>query len=598
MPRYSRGQHRIASKSGDEMTYTPPTTEQLFVLDHIARVDAMAAHDKFAAATPDMVEAIVTGIGEFAADVYAPLNRVGDVQNPQWDDGKVTMPPGFKEAYRAFVDAGWGSIDGPTEYGGQGLPFTLATVIIEALGTADMGFTLCNILTPGAIHALMAYGTEEQRRTWLPNLVSGAWNGTMNLTEPAAGSDVGALRSTAEPVTEGEHAGLYKIRGQKIFITFGEHDLTDNIVHLVLARTPGAPEGTRGISLFLVPKYRLDAAGNPTISNGVRCASIEHKLGIHGSPTAVMIYGEGEDCLGEIVGAEMGGMRAMFVMMNAARLLVGCQGVQIAERATQQAQRFAAERVQSALAGGTDRSPVTIDQHPDVRRMLWRMRAQTEAARALVYYAAAQTDFGKLGDEAAAMRAEILIPLVKAHATDIGCEVASLGIQVHGGMGFIEETGAAQHYRDARIAPIYEGTNGIQAADLVGRKLGMAGGDLVRALIDDIAQGAGEFPELQQLVDACRAVTDWMVGAATADRLAGSYPYLTMLSTATCGWLMALQHRGAKAALAEGGGDTAFLTAKIASTRFYVQQIVPAATGLAASALAGDAALAPLPQLA
>ncbi len=598
MPRYSRGQHRIASKSGDEMTYTPPTTEQLFVLDHIARIDAMAAHDKFAAATPDLVEAIVTGIGEFAADVYAPLNRVGDVQNPQWDDGKVTMPPGFKEAYQAFVDAGWGSIDGPPEYGGQGLPFTLATVIIEALGTADMGFTLCNILTPGAIHALMAYGTEEQRRTWLPNLVSGAWNGTMNLTEPAAGSDVGALRSTAEPVTEGEHAGLYKIRGQKIFITFGEHDLTDNIVHLVLARTPGAPEGTRGISLFLVPKYRLDAAGNPMISNGVRCASIEHKLGIHGSPTAVMIYGEGEDCLGEIVGAEMGGMRAMFVMMNAARLLVGCQGVQIAERATQQAQRFAAERVQSALAGGTDRSPVTIDEHPDVRRMLWRMRAQTEAARALVYYAAAQTDFGKLGDEAAAMRAEILIPLVKAHATDIGCEVASLGIQVHGGMGFIEETGAAQHYRDARIAPIYEGTNGIQAADLVGRKLGMAGGDLVRALIDDIAHGTDEFPELGQLVDACRAVTDWMVGASVADRLAGSYPYLTMLSTATCGWLMALQHRGAKAALAEGGGDTAFLTAKIASTRFYVQQIVPAATGLAASALAGDAALAPLPQLA
>ena len=598
MPRYSRAEHRIASKSGDEMTYTPPTTEQLFVLDHIARIDAMAAHEKFAAATPDMVEAIVNGIGEFAAEVYAPLNRVGDVHNPKWEDGKVTMPPGFKEAYKQFVDAGWGSIDGPEEYGGQGLPFTLATVIIEALGTADMGFTLCNILTPGAIHALMAYGTEEQRQTWLPKLVSGAWNGTMNLTEPAAGSDVGALRSTAELVTAGEHAGLYKIKGQKIFITFGEHDLTDNIVHLVLARTPGAPEGTRGISLFLVPKYRLDADGKPAHSNGVRCASIEHKLGIHGSPTVVMIYGEDEDCLGEIVGAEMGGMRAMFVMMNAARLLVGCQGVQIAERATQQAQRFAAERVQSALAGDADRTPVTIDQHPDVRRMLWRMRAQTEAARALTYYAAAQTDFGKLGDEAAAMRAEILIPLVKAHATDIGCEVASLGIQVHGGMGFIEETGAAQHYRDARIAPIYEGTNGIQAADLVGRKLGMAGGDLVRGLIDDIAHGAADFPELQQLADACRAVTDWMVGANTGDRLAGSYPYLTMLATATCGWLMALQHRGARAALDEGSGDRVFLEAKIASTRFYLQQIVPAATGLAPSALAGDAALAPLPKFA
>jgi alkylation response protein AidB-like acyl-CoA dehydrogenase len=580
------------------MSYTPPTTEQLFVLNHIARVDAMAQHERFADATPDMVEAIVTGIGEFAADVYAPLNRVGDVNNPKWADGKVTMPPGFKEAYRQFVDAGWGSIDGPTAYGGQGLPFTLATVIIEALGTADMGFTLCNILTPGAIHALMAYGTEEQRQTWLPNLVSGAWNGTMNLTEPAAGSDVGALRSTAEKVTEGEHAGLYKIKGQKIFITFGEHDLTDNIVHLVLARTPGAPEGTRGISLFLVPKYRLDADGKPAHSNGVHCASIEHKLGIHGSPTAVMVYGENEDCLGEIVGDEMGGMRAMFVMMNNARLMVGCQGVQIAERATQQAQRFAAERVQSSLAGSPDRTPVAIDQHPDVRRMLWRMRAQTEAARALVYYASAQTDFGKLGDEAAAMRAEILIPLVKAHATDIGCEVASLGIQVHGGMGFIEETGAAQHYRDARIAPIYEGTNGIQAADLVGRKLGMAGGDLVRGLIDDIARSAADFPELQQLVGACRAVTDWMANASTADRLAGSYPYLTMLSTATCGWLMALQHRAARAALGEGDGDTAFLEAKIASTRFYLEQIVPAATGLAPSAIAGDAALVPLPAIA
>ncbi|WP_411338810.1 acyl-CoA dehydrogenase [Sphingopyxis sp. J-6] len=579
------------------MTYTPPTTEQLFVLDHIARVDAMASHDKFAAATPDMVEAIVTGIGDFAAEVYAPLNRVGDVQNPKWDNGKVTMPPGFKEAYRQFVEAGWGSLDGPGEYGGQDLPFTLAAVVIEALGSANMGFTLCPILTAGAIHALMAYGTEEQRQTWLPKLVNGEWNGTMNLTEPAAGSDVGALRSTAEKVTEGEHAGLYRIKGQKIFITFGEHDLTDNIVHLVLARTPGAPEGTRGISLFLVPKYRLDPAGNPTISNGVHCASIEHKLGIHGSPTAVMVYGDSEDCLGEIVGDEMGGMRAMFVMMNNARLMVGCQGVQIAERATQQAQRYAAERVQSSLAGSPDRTPVTIDQHPDVRRMLWRMRAQTEAARALTYYAAAQIDFGKLDDEAAAMRAEVLIPLVKAHATDIGCEVASLGVQVHGGMGFIEETGAAQHYRDARIAPIYEGTNGIQAADLVGRKLGMAGGDLVRGLIDDIAHGAADFPELQQLVDACRAVTDWMVNANTGDRLAGSYPYLTMLSTATCGWLMALQHKAAKTALDEGNGDAAFLEAKVASTRFYLQQIVPAATGLAPSALAGDAALAPLPAL-
>jgi alkylation response protein AidB-like acyl-CoA dehydrogenase len=580
------------------MTYSPPTTEQMFVLNTIANIGAMAAHEKFADATPDMVEAIVTGIGEFASEVYAPLNRVGDVTNPKWENGKVTMPPGFKEAYAQFVEAGWGSIDGPTEYGGQGLPFTLAAVVTEALGTANMGFTLCPILSAGAIHALMAYGSEEQRETYLPKIVSGEWTGTMNLTEPAAGSDVGALRSTAEPITEGEHAGLYKIKGQKIFITFGEHDLTDNIVHLVLARTPGAPEGTRGISLFLVPKYRKDADGNYTVWNGAACASIEHKLGIHSSPTAVMVYGEDQDCLGEIVGQEFGGMRAMFVMMNNARLMVGNQGIQIAERALQQAQKFAAERVQSALAGSADRTPVTIDQHPDVRRMLWRMRAQTEAARALIYYAAAQTDFGHLGDEDAAARAEVLIPLAKAHATDIGCEVASLGVQVHGGMGFIEETGAAQHYRDARIAPIYEGTNGIQAADLVGRKLGLGGGAAVKSLIDDIAHETKSIPQMAELVAAVRHVTDYMIGASTPDRLAGSYPYLTMLSTATCGWLLAKQAQAAESALAQGEGDAAFLTAKLNSVRFYIEQIVPAATGLTASAIAGDAALPTLPSAA
>lgn len=573
------------------MTYTPPTTEQLFVLRHIARISDMAAHERFAAASPDMVEAIAHGIGEFAAEVFAPLNRIGDVHNPKWQDGNVIMPPGFKAAYQAFVDAGWGSIDGPEAYGGQGLPFTLATLVIEALGSADMGFTLISILTPGAIHALMAYGTEEQRATWLPKLVSGAWNGTMNLTEPGAGSDVGALRTTAQRVTEGEHAGLYKIRGQKIFITFGEHDLTDNIVHLVLARTPGAPEGTRGISLFLVPKYRLDGDGNPTLPNGVQCVSIEHKLGIHASPTCVMAYGEEEDCLGEIVGDEMGGMRAMFVMMNNARLMVGCQGVQIAERATQQAMRFAADRIQSSLAASADRTPVAIIHHPDVKRMLWRMRAQTEAARALIYYAAAQVDFGKLGDEAAALRAEILTPLAKAHATDIGCEVAHIGIQVHGGMGFIEETGAAQHYRDARIAPIYEGTNGIQAADLVGRKLGMAGGDGVKNLINDMAAEAADWPELGALAHAVAGTTDWLEAASTPDRLAGSTPYLTMLATATCGWLMAIQHRAAQAALTADDGDADFLKAKLQSARFYLTQIVPVATGLAPSVRAGDAAL-------
>jgi alkylation response protein AidB-like acyl-CoA dehydrogenase len=578
------------------LTYTPPTTEQLFVLNHNARIAAMAAHDRFAAATPDMVAAIATGVGAFAAGVYAPLNRVGDTQPPRWEGGRVIMPPGFKDAYRAYVDAGWGSIDGPTEYGGMGLPFTLAALVTEAIGTADMGFGLISLLTPGAIHALVGHGTEEQRQAWLPKLISGAWNGTMNLTEPQAGSDVGALRSTAEPVGDG--SSLFRIRGQKIYITFGEHDLTDNIVHLVLARTPGAPEGTRGISLFLVPKYRLDADGNPTIDNGVRCVSIEHKLGIHASPTCVMAYGDDGDCLGELVGPEMGGMRAMFTMMNNARLMVGCQGVQIAERAYQQARHYAAGRVQSALAGAPDKASVPIDRHADVRRMLWRMKAQTEAARALVYYACSQVDFGKLGDEAAALRAEILTPLAKAHATDIGCEVASIGIQVHGGMGFVEETGAAQHYRDARIAPIYEGTNGIQAADLVGRKLGMAAGDGIRSLIADIAAGAGGSSALAALAAELSALTDWLERAGVADRMAGSYPYLTMLATATCGWLLLDQARAAEAMLARGEGDAVFLDAKRVTARFYCEQIVPAAAGLAASVMAGDAALPPLPEVA
>ncbi len=578
------------------LTYTPPTAEQLFVLRHTARIDALAAHPRFAAATPDMVEAIATGVGEFAAEVYAPLNRVGDTQPPRWQDGAVIMPPGFKAAYQAYVDAGWGSIDGPTEYGGMGLPFTLAALVTEAIGTADMGFGLISLLTPGAIHALTGHGTEAQRQTWLPKLISGAWNGTMNLTEPQAGSDVGALRATAEPVGDG--SGLFRIRGQKIYITFGEHDLTDNIVHLVLARTPGAPAGTRGISLFLVPKYRLDADGQPTIDNGVRCVSIEHKLGIHASPTCVMAYGDDGDCLGELVGPEMGGMRAMFTMMNNARLMVGCQGVQIAERAYQQARRYAADRVQSALAGSADKTSVAIDHHPDVRRMLWRMKAQTEAARALVYYASAQVDFAKLGDEAAALRAEILTPLAKAHGTDIGCEVASIGIQVHGGMGFVEETGAAQHYRDARIAPIYEGTNGIQAADLVGRKLGMAGGDGIRSLIADIRAGAGDCAALAELADRLTALTDWLERASIPDRLAGSYPYLTMLATATCGWLLQDQARAAQAMLARGEGDAAFLAAKVTTAQFYGEQIVPAALGLAAAVTAGEAALPPLPAVA
>ena len=565
------------------MAFRPQSREQRFVLEHVAGIADLARTERFAEATPDMVDAILDGIGQLAAAEYAPLNRKGDINPPKWNAGSVTMPPGFREAYRAVVDGGWGALDGPVEYGGQGLPFSLANAVIESLGTANMGLTLINILTPGAIHALMAYGSDAQKALWLPKLVSGEWNGTMNLTEPQAGSDVGALTTRAEPIADGEHAGLYRITGQKIYITFGEHDLTDNIVHLVLARTPGAPAGTKGLSLFLVPKLRLDADGRPATPNGVVCRSIEHKLGIHNSPTCVMSFGEDGECLGELIGAEFGGMRAMFVMMNAARLLVGNQGVHIAERATQAATDYALERRQSARASDPASGPVPIAEHPDVRRMLLRMQALTQGARALVYYNAGQIDRGALGDTAAAMRADVLIPLSKAWCTDIGVEVASIGVQVHGGMGFIEETGAAQHYRDARIAPIYEGTNGIQAADLVGRKLGLGNGAALDTLLADVKAGAAGEGHLTALADACADVAAWMRSASVDDRLAGSVDFLAMCAVAVAGWQMKVQLE----ALEKGGVDPDFSAAKRAAARFFLDRIVPEALGRKAGAMAG-----------
>ncbi len=555
------------------MSYTPPISEQRFVLDHVVRIDELAADARYAAATPDMVDAILEGAGAFAAGEYAPLNRVGDEIGARWADGKVTMPPGFREAYQAFVEGGWGSISGPEAYGGQGLPNVLGTVIMGDLGTANMGFSLINMLTPAAIESLISTGTDAQRDAYLAKLITGEWNGTMNLTEPQAGSDVGALRTTATPTGD----GLYRIKGTKIFITFGEHDLTDNIVHLVLARTPGAPAGTRGISLFIVPKVRADGT-----HNDIRCVSIEHKMGIHASPTCVLSYGDNDDCLGELIGPEFGGMAAMFVMMNNARLNVGLQGIQIAERATQQAVGYAMDRIQSARAGGASRDPVAIIEHPDVRRMLLRMKALTQGARALVYYAFGQLDRAHLGDADARDRLDVLTPLAKAWGTDVGCEVASLGVQVHGGMGFIEETGAAQHYRDIRIAPIYEGTNGIQAADLVGRKLGLGGGAPLASLIADMraeAQDSG----LRTLIDDVETVAEHLARSGADDRLAGSYPFLTMLSVAVGGWLMERQARIA----GDAEGDPAFLAMKQAAARYFVAQIVPEASGLKASAVAG-----------
>ncbi len=569
------------------MSFTAPSREQNFVLKHIANVGALAQHERFAGASEDMVEAIVEGIGQFAAGEFAPINRTGDTVGAKWNDGSVTMPAGFKEAYGQFVEGGWASIDGPEEFGGQGLPYSLSALILETCGAANFAFTLCPMLSFGAVEAIHAHGSDEQKTTYLEKMISGEWTGTMNLTEPQAGSDVGALRSTAEPITEGEHAGKYKIKGQKIYITFGEHDLTDNIIHLVLARTPGAPEGTRGISLFIVPKFHLDAEGNSAAPNDVTCVSIEHKLGIHASPTCVMAYGENDACIGEMIGGEFGGMKAMFTMMNNARINVGSQGVQIAERATQQAIQYAHDRVQSSRAGSGSKDSVAIIEHPDVRRMILRSKALTQAARALLYYATAHVDGATLGIEGAKSRAEILTPLIKGYGTDIGNEVASLGVQVHGGMGFVEETGAAQHFRDARIAPIYEGTNGIQAADLVGRKLGLDGGEAMLMLITDIKAEAKDEEALMTLALMVEDIAKWMASgdASIDDRLAGSYPFMTMLATATCGMLMKKQQRIAEAELADGNDP--FLKSKLVTTRYYLDHLVPEAIGLKAAAMDG-----------
>ena len=490
-----------------------------------------------------------------------------------WTPDGVHPPDGYARAYKDYVDGGWGTIGVAEEWGGQGLPFAVQTAVLETLGGANMAFALCPTLTVGAIEALAHHGSPEQQAAYLPKLATGEWTGTMNLTEPQAGSDVGALRSQATPLGDGQ----WSVKGTKIFISFGDHDLAENIVHLVLARTPDAPAGTRGISLFLVPKVRLD--GTP---NDVRVVSIEHKLGLHASPTCVLSFGDHDDCIGELIGPEHGGMRAMFTMMNNARLNVGLQGVQVAEGATQAAVAYALDRVQSARAGSASRDSVAIVEHPDVRRMLIRMKAQTQAARALVYYAAGQVDRAGLGDADAKGRLELVTPLAKAHGTDIGCEVASLGIQVHGGMGYVEETGAARFFRDARITPIYEGTNGIQAADLVGRKLGLENGGVFAALIADMKAEA-THPDLVALVEACEAIGRTLATADHDDRLAASYPFLTMLSTAVCGWLLEREGRAA--------GEDAFGTAKRVTVRFYLDQIVPEALGLRAAATASAAVL-------
>ena len=525
--------------------------EITFNLRHVADLEGLAALDGFEHVESEIVDQLLAEAARFAEEVIAPLNRVGDTEGSRrLDDGSVVTPTGFREAYQAYVEAGWGAVSMDPDYGGGGFPHLVGLAIEEMFTTACMSWSLCPLLTQGAINLLGAHGTDEQKALYLPQMATGVWTGTMNLTEPQAGSDLGAVTARALPQPDGS----YRLHGTKIFITYGEHDLADNIVHLVLARTPGAPPGTRGISCFLVPKHLPAADGSASARNDVHCVSIEHKLGIHASPTCVMAYGDGEGAVGFLVGEENAGMRAMFTMMNHARLSVGLEGVAIAERSYQQALAYAHERRQGRAPGAPATESSAIIDHPDVRRMLLDMRSTTSAMRGLAYRNAeaidrssrsADDDQRQEGSE----RAALLTPLTKAWATDLGCELASVGLQVHGGMGFIEETGSAQHYRDARIAPIYEGTNGIQSADLVGRKLSMRGGAAVRDHLDEVRATAGALDgtsglksvrqHLEAAVDATGEASEWLLAAQPFDRLAGADAYLRMLATTTAGAALA-----------------------------------------------------------
>ncbi|WP_353217898.1 acyl-CoA dehydrogenase [Sandarakinorhabdus sp.] len=578
------------------MPYTAPTTEQRFVLDVIADLPGLAALPAYANATPDMVEAILAESGKMAANVFAPLNVVGDKVHARLADGVVTLPPGFAEAYAQYRDAGWAGLGVAEAHGGQGLPFAVAVAVQEQITSANMAFALCMMLSQGAIEALAAHASPELQSAYLAKLVTGEWTGTMNLTEPSAGSDVGALKSRAEPGPDGS----WLIKGTKIYITWGEHDAADNIVHLVLARTPDSPPGTKGISLFLVPKFLPGG-----VRNDLKCVGLEHKLGIHASPTCTMSFGDHDACTGWMVGHEGGGMRAMFTMMNNARVQVGLQGVAIAEAATQHALDYARTRVQSAKFGATGpgaRDPVRIIEHADVRRTIMTMRALTEASRALVYLNAAAVDRGHVGDAAGSGLADLLTPISKAWATDIGVEVASMGVQVFGGMGYVEDSGAAQYLRDARIAPIYEGTNGIQAMDLVSRKLHQDGGqhwkDIlgeVRATLHDLSDDAELkliTPWLQDALDAAQTTSVWLAGANNPDDVAaGAVPYLRLMGLTLGGWLLAKQ-----ALVSRHHPDPVFAAAKRTTARFFAEQLLPQVQALSASAMQGAGLFYAIPE--
>ena len=588
------------------MNYTAPLRDMQFVLKELAGLDAVAALPGCEEATPDVVDAILEEAGKFAGGVLAPLNAVGDRVGCQWNDTMVTMPEGFGAAYRQFVENGWNGLDCNPEFGGQGLPRLVSAAVREMWKSANHAFSLCHLLTSGAIEALELCGTEEQKALYLPKMVEGTWTGTMNITEPQAGSDLAAIRARAEPQPDGS----YKVFGQKIFITYGEHDMAENIVHLVLARLPDAPPGVKGISLFVVPKVRVNADGSLGERNDAYCVSIEHKLGIHASPTCVMSFGDNGGAIGQLVGKPNEGLKYMFIMMNSARYGVGLEGLGNAEAAYQHALAYAKERVQSRAIEGSD-APVPILRHPDIRRMLMLMKSQTEAMRALAYVVAAAHDAALHHADAAERQqnqafVDLMTPVVKGWLTENANRLAYLGVQVHGGMGFIEETGAAQFMRDARITTIYEGTTGIQANDLIGRKIAREGGATLKTVIarmratqaelaasaaaDDDDAGA-IAAALAAGIDAVAEAGDFIVaryGENVREAAAGAVPFLQLMGIVSGGWQMG---RAALVSLAKvGAGGTAdFYAAKLKTARFYADHVLVEAPGLAREIVAGGA---------
>ncbi|MGF6641883.1 acyl-CoA dehydrogenase [Paraburkholderia sp. GAS82] len=575
------------------MSYTAPVKDMLFVMKELAALEDIAKLPGFEDANLDTAQAVLEESARLCGEVLAPLNVEGDRNPSSWKDGKVTATPGFAEAFRQFAEGGWQGVQHPLDYEGQGLPKLIATPCVEMLNASNLSFALCPLLTDGAIEALLTAGTEAQKQTYVPRLISGEWTGTMNLTEPQAGSDLALVRTRAEPQGDGS----FKLFGTKIFITWGEHDMAKNIAHLVLARTPGAPEGVKGISLFIVPKFLVNEDGSLGERNDVHCVSIEHKLGIKASPTAVLQFGDHGGAIGHLIGEENRGLEYMFIMMNAARFAVGMQGVGVSDRAYQKAVAYAKDRVQSRPVDGSARQSVSIIHHPDVRRMLATMRALTEGSRALAYVAAAHCDIAHRHPDEAKRNEhqaiyEFLVPIVKGWSTELSIDVTSLGVQVHGGMGFIEETGAAQYYRDARILPIYEGTTAIQANDLIGRKTLRDGGAVAKSLLDGIAQtvealgsqqGAAFESMRRQLAQGHRALTaavEFVVANTKRDPnavFAGSVPYLKLAGIVLGGWQMA---RALLVAAEKRTEDPSFYGAKIATAQFYAEHVLPQAAAL------------------